>query len=199
MKKLVYLLLLAITCSFVNTAKADEGMWIPMLIGKNQEQMKKQGFKLSAEDLYRANGSSLKDAIVHFGGFCTGEIVSDKGLIFTNHHCGYDAIASNSTAQNNILDNGFYAKNYGEEKPIDGLFVRFLLKMEDVTPQVLNATKGLTGEAKEAKLKEIFAAISKTAATNPNLEANVKDFYKSNQFILFVYEHRIVYEAQNQI
>ncbi len=188
MKKIVYLLLMAITCTFFNTAKADEGMWIPMLIGKNLEQMKKQGFKLSAEDLYRANGSSLKDAIVHFGGFCTGEIVSDKGLIFTNHHCGYDAIASNSTAQNNILDNGFYAKNYGEEKPIDGLFVRFLLKMEDVTPQVLNATKGLMGEAKDAKMKEIFASISKAAMTNPNLEANVKDFYKSNQFILFVYE-----------
>ena len=188
MKRIVYLLLLVITCSFTNTVKADEGMWIPMLIGKNQEQMKKQGFKLSSDDLYRANGSSLKDAIVHFGGFCTGEIVSDKGLIFTNHHCGYDAIASNSTAQNNILDNGFYAKNYGEEKPIDGLFVRFLLKMEDVTPQVLTATKGLNGAEKEAKMKEVFAAISKTAATNDNLEANVKDFYKSNQFILFVYE-----------
>jgi hypothetical protein len=188
MKKIVYLLLLLITCAFANTAKADEGMWIPMLIGKNQEQMKKQGFKLTANDLYRANGSSLKDAIVHFGGFCTGEIVSDKGLIFTNHHCGYDAIASNSTAANNMLDNGFYAKNYGEEKPIDGLFVRFLLKMEDVTPQVLQATQGLKAEAKEAKMKEVFAAIANKAVTNPNLEANVKDFYKSNQFILFVYE-----------
>ena len=188
MKKLVYLLLLVMVCSFTSTVKADEGMWIPMLIGKNYEQMKKQGFKLSAKDLYNANGSSLKDAIVHFGGFCTGEIVSDKGLIFTNHHCGYDAIASNSTAQNNILDNGFYAKNYGEEKPIDGLFVRFLQKMEDVTAKVNEATKGLTGAEKEAKMNEIFAVISKAAVTGQNIEANVKDFYKSNQFILFVYE-----------
>ncbi|WP_410478970.1 S46 family peptidase [Pedobacter gandavensis] len=188
MRKTVYLLLCAMVLSFANTVKADEGMWIPMLIGKNYEQMKKQGFKLTAKDLYNANGSSLKDAIVHFGGFCTGEIVSDKGLIFTNHHCGYDAIASNSTPQNNILDNGFYAKNYGEEKPIDGLFVKFLLKMEDVTPQVEAATKGLTGAEKSSKMLEIFNTISKAAVTGPTIEANVKDFYKSNQFILFVYE-----------
>ncbi|WP_172954167.1 S46 family peptidase [Pedobacter ginsengisoli] len=188
MKKTVYLLLCAMVFSFVNTVKADEGMWIPMLIGKNYEQMKKQGFKLTAKDLYNANGSSLKDAIVHFGGFCTGEIVSDKGLIFTNHHCGYDAIASNSTAQNNILDNGFYAKNYGEEKPIDGLFVRFLQRMEDVTAQVNEATKGLKGAEKASKMLEVFNTISKAAVTGPTIEANVKDFYKSNQFILFVYE-----------
>lgn len=188
MRKTVYLLLCALVMSFANTVKADEGMWIPMLIGKNYEQMKKQGFKLTAKDLYNANGSSLKDAIVHFGGFCTGEIVSDKGLIFTNHHCGYDAIASNSTPQNNILDNGFYAKNYGEEKPIDGLFVKFLLKMEDVTPQVEAATKGLSGAEKSSKMLEVFNTIAKAAVTGPTIEANVKDFYKSNQFILFVYE-----------
>lgn len=187
-KRTVYLLLCAILLSFGNNVKADEGMWIPMLIGKNQQQMKKQGFKLTAKDLYNANGSSLKDAIVHFGGFCTGEIVSDKGLVFTNHHCGYDAIASKSTPQDNILDNGFYAKNYGEEKPIEGLFVRFLQRMEDVTDQVNEATKGLTGAAKEAKMTEVFNAIAKAASTHPSIEANVKDFYKSNQFILMVYE-----------
>ncbi|MBB5439287.1 hypothetical protein HDC92_002974 [Pedobacter sp. AK017] len=187
-KRTVYLLLCAIVLSFGNTVKADEGMWIPMLIGKNYEQMKKQGFKLTAKDLYNANGSSLKDAIVHFGGFCTGEIVSDKGLIFTNHHCGYDAIASNSTPQNNILDNGFYAKNYGEEKPINGLFVRFLQRMEDVTAKVNEATKGLKGAEKESKMLQVFETIAKSAVTGPTIEANVKDFYKSNQFILFVYE-----------
>jgi len=188
MKKTIYLLLCAMVLSFGSTVKADEGMWIPMLIGKNYEQMKKQGFKLTAKDLYNANGSSMKDAIVHFGGFCTGEIVSDKGLIFTNHHCGYDAIASNSTAQNNILDNGFYAKSYGEEKPINGLFVRFLSRMEDVTAKVNAATQGLKGAEKEAKMLQAFEAISKAAVSGPTIEANVKDFYKSNQFILFVYE-----------
>ncbi|RZM29102.1 MAG: serine protease, partial [Pedobacter sp.] len=85
MKRIVHLLLFAMVISFGGEVKADEGMWLPMLIGKNYEQMKKQGFKLTAKDLYNANGSSMKDAIVHFGGFCTGEIVSDKGLIFTNH------------------------------------------------------------------------------------------------------------------
>lgn len=188
MKRTVYLLLCVMFLSFANAVKADEGMWIPMLIGKNYEQMKKQGFKLTAKDLYNANGSSLKDAIVHFGGFCTGEIVSDKGLIFTNHHCGYDAIASNSTAQDNILDNGFYAKNYGEEKPISGLFVRFLKRMEDVTAKVNEATIGLKGAEKDSKMTEVFNSIAKAAVTGPTIEANVKDFYKSNQFILFVYE-----------
>lgn len=188
MKRTVYLLLCVMFLSLANAVKADEGMWIPMLIGKNYEQMKKQGFKLTAKDLYNANGSSLKDAIVHFGGFCTGEIVSDKGLIFTNHHCGYDAIASNSTAQDNILDNGFYAKNYGEEKPISGLFVRFLKRMEDVTAKVNEATIGLKGAEKDSKMTEVFNSIAKAAVTGPTIEANVKDFYKSNQFILFVYE-----------
>ncbi|TDO22831.1 S46 family peptidase [Pedobacter duraquae] len=188
MKRIVHLLLFAMVIFFGGEVKADEGMWLPLLIGKNYEQMKKQGFKLTAKDLYNANGSSMKDAIVHFGGFCTGEIVSDKGLIFTNHHCGYDAAASNSTAQNNILDNGFYAKNYGEEKPIDGLWVRFLQKMVDVTPQVEAAVKGLTGVERTTKMNETFATIAKAAVTGPSIEANVKDFYKNNQFILFVYE-----------
>lgn len=188
MKKLAYLLLVVMVFAIASVAKADEGMWIPMLIGKNQEQMKKQGFKLTAEDLYSANKSSLKDAIVHFGGFCTGEIVSSKGLIFTNHHCGYDAIASNSTPQNNILDNGFYAKNYGEEKPIPGLFVRFLVKIEDVTAKVNEATKGFSGLEKNKKMMDVFNSIANASQTNPNYEAQVKDFYKANQFLLFVYE-----------
>ncbi|MDO8993739.1 MAG: S46 family peptidase, partial [Daejeonella sp.] len=136
MKKVNYAvaMLLAFVLGFGNPVKADEGMWLPMLIGKNYDQMKKQGFKLTPEDLYSVNKASIKDAIVSFGGFCTGEIVSKNGLILTNHHCGYDAVASNSTVENNILDNGFYAKSYLEEKPIQGLFVRFLVRMEDVTP-----------------------------------------------------------------
>ena len=96
-------LLLLLTFFFAGFAKADEGMWIPMLIGKNYDQMKKQGFKLTAEDLYSINKASLKDAIVSLGGgFCTGEVVSNHGLIFTNHHCGYEAISANSTVQNDI-------------------------------------------------------------------------------------------------
>ena len=144
MYKIFIALSLAITLLTSSIVKADEGMWIPMLIGKNYEQMKKQGFKLTPEDLYSINKASLKDAIVSFGGFCTGEIVSNKGLIFTNHHCGYDAIADNSTPQDNILDNGFYAKSFQEEKPISGLFVNFLVRMEDVTEKVNAAVKGVS-------------------------------------------------------
>ena len=104
MNRLKYasVILMAFVLFLAQPVKADEGMWLPMLIGKNYEQMKKQGFKLTPEDLYSVNKASIKDAIVSFGGFCTGEIVSKNGLIFTNHHCGYDAAASNSTPENNI-------------------------------------------------------------------------------------------------
>ena len=182
----VWLLLFALTSS--NLAKADEGMWLPMLIGKNYEQMKKQGFKLTPEDLYSVNKASIKDAIVSFGGFCTGEIISKNGLILTNHHCGYDAAASNSTAENNILDNGFYAKNFQEEKPIQGLFVRFLVRMEDVTPKVMAAIQGLEEKEKAAKIAEISKSISSDASVGTTYEAEVKDIYKANQYLLFVYE-----------
>lgn len=169
-------------------AKADEGMWLPMLIGKNYEQMKKQGFKLTPEDLYSVNKASIKDAIVSFGGFCTGEIVSKNGLIFTNHHCGYDAAASNSTPQNNILDSGFYAKSYQEEKPIPGLFVRFLVRMEDVTPKVMAALAGVDEKDKAAKVAEISKQITSGVIAGTTLEADVRDIYKANQYLLFIYE-----------
>jgi Peptidase S46 len=105
-KTTVLILLLALL--FQDKAKADEGMWIPLLIGKNYDQMKKQGFRLTAQDLYNINKVSIKDAIVSLGGgFCTGEVASNKGLVFTNHHCGYASVSANSTPQNDILDNGF--------------------------------------------------------------------------------------------
>lgn len=182
----LWLLLFALTSS--NLAKADEGMWLPMLIGKNYEQMKKQGFKLTPEDLYSVNKASIKDAIVSFGGFCTGEIISKNGLILTNHHCGYDAAASNSTAQDNILDNGFYAKSFQEEKPIQGLFIRFLIRMEDVTPKVMAAIQGLEEKEKAAKIAEISNTISSEASKGTTYEAEVKDIYKANQYLIFIYE-----------
>lgn len=181
-------LLLAFVIGFGNLAKADEGMWLPMLIGKNYEQMKKQGFKLTPEDLYSVNKASIKDAIVSFGGFCTGEIVSKNGLIFTNHHCGYDAAASNSTPDNNILDNGFYAKSFQEEKPIAGLFVRFLVRMEDVTPEVMAAIAGVDEKDKAARIAEISKQISAEVTAGTAMEADVRDVYKANQFLLFIYE-----------
>lgn len=186
--KLVILLSLTLMLLVNNIVKADEGMWAPMLIGKNYAQMKKQGFKLTPKDLYDINKASLKDAIVSFGGFCTGEMVSKNGLVFTNHHCGYDAITSNSTPQDNILDNGFYAKNHAEEKPIPGLFVNFLVKMEDVTQKVLDATKGLDGEAKANKIAELSSELSEKAKAGTHYDAFVRDFFKGNQYFLYVFE-----------
>lgn len=190
MKRLNYVvaMLLTFVLGFGNLVKADEGMWLPMLIGKNYDQMKKQGFKLTPEDLYSVNKASIKDAIVSFGGFCTGEIISKNGLILTNHHCGYDAIASNSTVENNILDNGFYAMSNQEEKPIQGLFVRFLVRMEDVTPKVLAALNGVEEKDRAAKIVEISKIITAEATSGSTLEADVRDVYKANQFLLFIYE-----------
>ena len=140
MKKL---LLSIVLISTMLTTRADEGMWLPMLLGKQvYENMVKRGLKLTKEQLYSVNHSSLKDAIIIFGRGCTGEIVSDQGLIFTNHHCGYEAIANASSVQNNYLRDGFYAYNKDQEIKSE-LTVQFLEKIVDVTAQVEAGLKGL--------------------------------------------------------
>jgi hypothetical protein len=119
-------------------AKADEGMWLPLLLEKlNERHMKSLGMKMSAKDIYSINNGSLKDAIVSFNGGCTGEIISSKGLILTNHHCGFDAIQNHSTLEHNYIRDGFWAKNYSEEIPNQGMFVTFIVRIEDVSKQVL--------------------------------------------------------------
>ena len=168
---------------------SDEGMWLPLLIGKNEAQMKKQGFKLSAKEIYNVNNASLKDAIVRMGGgFCTGEIVSDQGLLFTNHHCGYDAIATNSTPQDNILDNGFWAKTNNEERPIKDLYIDILVRMEDVTDKVLPQLAGLNEKARAAKVNQLGNELSKKATEGTNYNASVREFAKGNAYYLFVFE-----------
>src|SRR5688572_29389987 len=143
MRKLSITLILSFVLVF--RAIADEGMWLPMLLGQQvYNDMVKKGLKLTKEQLYSMNKASLKDAIVIFGGGCTGEIVSPEGLLFTNHHCGYGTIAANSTVTNNYLRDGFYARSRGEEIPAAGLSVQFLLRIEDVTKEVLDSLKGLT-------------------------------------------------------
>src|SRR5215475_10387373 len=123
---------------------ADEGMWLPLLLGQQvYNDMVKKGLKLTKEQLYSINKASLKDAIIIFGGGCTGSIVSPEGLIFTNHHCGYDVIASASTVDHNYLRDGFYARNNNEEIPGGSLSVQFLLRIEDVTAEVMDSLKGL--------------------------------------------------------
>ncbi|KXX67862.1 hypothetical protein AVL50_24725 [Flammeovirga sp. SJP92] len=170
----------------------DEGMWLPMFVSRlNYTDMKKEGLKLTAEEIYSVNNSSLKDAIVHFGGFCTGEIVSDKGLIFTNHHCGYGGIQSVSTVENDYLTNGFFAKSHDEEKPIEGLFVRFLQRMDDVSEKVNKELKGLTGAERAKKAQEVMAGIKaekEGELNNDSYEVVVKSFFEGNEFYMFVYE-----------
>jgi hypothetical protein len=132
MKKVISILL--ITLLFINTSFSKEGMWLPMLLGQlNEAEMKEMGMKITAEDIFSINQSSLKDAIVHFGGGCTGEIISDQGLLLTNHHCGYGQIQFHSSVEKDYLINGFWAKNNQEELACPGLFVTFIVNMVDVT------------------------------------------------------------------
>jgi hypothetical protein len=170
-------------------ARADEGMWLMYLLGDQQyNEMVKRGLKLSKEQLYNLNKASLKDAIVIFGGGCTGEIVSAQGLIFTNHHCGYSAIAAASTVEHNYLQNGFWAKNLREEIPSSGLSVQFLVRIDDVTKQVEEQLNSIPLNDRASKFQTISADIAKKAAENTGYEGRVVSFFKGNQYLLFVYE-----------
>lgn len=188
MRKLI-IAVVAFGFSFGNSARADEGMWLPFLIGRNYEDMKKHGLKLSQEEIYSINKSSLKDAVISFGGFCTGEIISNQSLILTNHHCGYDAIAGASTPEKNYLDNGFWAKNNAEEIPVPGLTATFMIRMEDVSATVLKElNNSMTAAQRAAKIKEVSDILIKDATNGTNYEAFVRDFYDGNEFYLFVKE-----------
>lgn len=185
MKKLVLSLLLA--CALL-PAKADEGMWLPMLIGKNYDEMARLGLKLSAQDLYDINNSSLKDAIIQFGGGCTGEMISQNGLLITNHHCGYGAIAALSTVKANYLDDGFWAYSHKEELPAKGITALFLVRTEDVTDEINKAVGRSKGERFEKKYKSAVEKIKKKVEAEGNVEASVKSFFEGNQYILLVYK-----------
>src|SRR5688572_23323661 len=156
MRKLSITLILSFVLVF--RATADEGMWLPMLLGQQvYNDMVKKGLKLSKEQLYSLNKASLKDAIVIFGGGCTGEIVSNQGLLFTNHHCGYGVIANASTMEKNYLQNGFYAKSLGEEIPGGNLSVQFLVRIDDVTKEVMDSLKGLSLAERAARQSAVLA------------------------------------------
>ena len=183
------LLALFFCATFLFKASADEGMWLPLLLGQQvYADMVKKGLKLTKEQLYSINKPSVKDAIIIFGGGCTGEIVSNQGLIFTNHHCGYSAIANASTVEHNYLRDGFYAKSMGEELP-STLSVQFLVRIDDVTKLVLDSLKGLSGAERATRqtqiLNNINARMSDAAAS---IETRVSPLFKGNQFLAFVYQ-----------
>lgn len=188
MRKLFIALILCI--SFVFKAAADEGMWLPLLLGQQvYNDMVKKGLKLSKEQLYSINKASLKDAIIIFGGGCTGELVSPQGLIFTNHHCGYAVIAGASTMEHNYLRDGFYARNNSEEIPGGALSVQFLLRIDDVTKLVLDSLKGLTGQERTMRQNQILAAINaRMSDPSKSIETRISPLFKGNQFLAFVYQ-----------
>ena len=169
---------------------ADEGMWLPMHIKRlNHENMQKMGLRLSAEELYSVNNSSLKDAIVSLGGFCTGEIISPNGLMLTNHHCAFDAIQNHSSVKSDYLTDGFWAMSYKEELQNEGLTASFLVRMEDVTNKMFTQLTGEMNESqRKAALRKTAEEIKKEATEGTHYNAEVKSFYEGNEFYLFVYE-----------
>ena len=174
---------------------ADEGMWLPSLISERIADMQSKGLRLTAEDLYSVNHASLKDAIVLFGSGCTGELVSDEGLLFTNHHCGYGYIQKHSSVEHDYLKDGFWAMNRAQELPNPGLTVKFLERMEDVTSAVTKGAKPKMSEEKRNGLikKNIDAIIKKAADQSKGLVAQVNALYYGNQYFLYVFrEYRDV-------
>lgn len=182
-------LLLTFMLSFLQM-KADEGMWLMMLVKRlNGVDLQKKGLHLTPEEIYSVNNSSLKDGIVQFGGGCTAEVVSKEGLVFTNHHCGYDAIASLSTPEKNYLKDGFFAMNNKEELPAKGLSVRFLVRMDDVTARI-NAKLNniMSADERNAIIAAEYKAIQKENSENGKYTVIVRDFFNGNEFYYFVYQ-----------
>lgn len=166
------------------------GMWIPSLLkGMNEKEMKTLGMKISAADIYDVNKSSLKDAVPHFNGGCTSEVISSKGLLLTNHHCGYGEIQSHSTIDHDYLTDGFWAMKLEDELPNKDLEVTFIVKIEDVTNKVLEGVAGLSNEAdKQKKIQANIALLNKTLPKENWQENKIRTFYDGNQYILFVTE-----------
>ena len=190
MKKRIFATLIAMPLLFSHMVRADEGMWMVNLLNKlNYGELTEMGLKLSPEDIYNINHSSLKDAIVIFGGGCTGEIISDKGLLLTNMHCGYGEIQAHSTVENDYLKNGFWAQSMDQELPNPGLQVRFLVRIEDVTDQVLDGlSPDMSETERQARIGMISKKLEKQAEEGTHYSATVRPFYEGNEYYMVVYE-----------
>ena len=186
MKHLKLLLLLFV----VQIQALQGGMWIPSLLqGMNEKEMKNLGMKMTAADIYSVNKSSLKDAVPHFNGGCTSEVISPKGLLLTNHHCGFDAIQNQSSVDHDYLTNGFWAYKMSEELPNEDLVVTFIVKIEDVTSKVLEGTAALATELeKQKKIQENISLLSNSLPKESWQENKIRTFYEGNQYMLFVTE-----------
>lgn len=187
MKKLLLLALLLTCKSF---SFADEGMWLPIFLKQlNEADMKAKGMRISAEDIYSVNNSSMKDAVVLFGGGCTGEIISDQGLLLTNHHCGFSQIQSQSSLENDYLKYGFWAMKPDQELACPGLTATFIIRIEDVTSLVLNGiTSSTTEAAREKSIKDAITSLEKKSIEGTHYGASVRPFFNGNQYYLFITE-----------
>lgn len=170
-------------------ARADEGMWLPQLLQQlNSAEMRIKGLQIPVEEIYNVNKNSLKDAVVLFNGGCTGEIISSKGLLLTNHHCGFSQIQSHSSLEHNYLRDGFWAMSGKEELPCPGLTATFIISIDDVTSSFTNALEGLNELQRAGKIKEIASGLEMKAAQGTHYEAKVRQFYAGNEFYLILSE-----------
>ncbi|HEX2627782.1 MAG TPA: S46 family peptidase [Chitinophagaceae bacterium] len=184
------LLLVAFAAFITSIARADEGMWLPLLLDKmNEKEMKSLGMKISAKDIYNINSGSLKDAIVSFGGFCTGEVISNKGLVLTNHHCGFDQIQNHSTLEHNYIRDGFWSRNLNEEIPCEKLFVTFIVRIEDISKQVLaGVTNAMSESERQSTIDKNIAQLRNSIKREAWQDAFIRGFFEGNQYYLFVTE-----------
>jgi Peptidase S46 len=185
MTKILKTTILIICISFIaRVSFAGEGMWLPIFLKSlNEAEMQAMGMKLTAEDIYSVNHGSLKDAIVHFGGFCTSELISDQGLLLTNHHCGYGAIQSHTSLENNYLRDGFWAKSMKEELANPGLFATFIVRIDEVTEQILEGvTQGMTEKERQSAIDKNIAKLKGSVKLKSYEKYVVKPFFKGNQY-----------------
>lgn len=182
---LLGLLLLPVIC-----LRAEEGMWLPFLLEKmNEKDMKSKGMKISAKDIYSINNGSLKDAIVSFGGFCTGEVISTQGLVLTNHHCGFDAIQNHSSLEHNYIRDGFWAMDKSQELRNPGLFVTFIVRIDDVSAQVLAGVKpGMAENERQSVIDKNINQVNQQVKRESWQKSFVRAFFEGNQYFLFVTE-----------
>lgn len=187
--KINLLFLVIFLSKFTMAGPPDEGMWLPLLLKDyNYAEMQRLGLKLTPEQIYSVNNSSLKDAIVQLGGFCTAEVISNEGLILTNHHCAYDAIASSSTEENNYLKNGFWAMDKNQEIPIEGLSVTFLVRMEDVTEDIMNKMNSMEPSERDMAAYEEMNRIETELSEGGKYTVEIKEMFDGNAYYVFVYE-----------
>ena len=190
MKSLYKLLFILLFFFYSFISFASDGMWLPQLLEKlNEKEMKSLGMKINAKDIYNINSGSLKDAIVSFGGFCTGEVISSKGLVLTNHHCGFDAIQNHSTLDHNYIRDGFWAASNDEEIPNAGLFVTFIVRIDDVSKQVLNGVTAIMSESeRQSQIDKNITALKNSTKKEGYQDLLVRGFFENNQYYLFVTE-----------